>query len=293
MAVPEVRPLYVFASCLLVPSVLFWSGGIVKESLAIGGLGLLVYGAARWIERDDRVGAMPWLVVGALTVLLLKAYFLVPFAAAAGVWAAARRGIIRRGRRVEIRPERLLAGGVLALAGFVVVGSIFPSYALPNLIEEVAYRQELGAARAGGSTFVEETQVQRNAVSVLLWAPIGLITALVRPLLFEARSPVLLVSAAEMTVYLFLIARIVLGAGVTSALRRMLASPGLIFCAVMTLGVALGVGLSTVNMGTPARYRAPMLPFYTVLLLGMGATLVRRRRPSSPVMRDSGGIEPR
>ena len=41
----------------------------------------------------------------------------------------------------------------------------------------------------------------------------------------------------------------------------------MLFCAVFTLALALGTGLASTNMGTLSRYRAPMMPFFFVLLM--------------------------
>jgi hypothetical protein len=301
LALPEIDPKYVFGACMLVPSVVFWSGGIVKESLAVCGLGLLVYGLAHSVERGDVRRGVAFLIPGAVLVFLLKAYFLVPFAVASGVWVATHRGSLRGRHGAQFRPERLVLAGMLTMVVVAGLGVVFPSYALPNLVDEVSERQERGVARAGDSTFLDEAQTSGNAASVARWAPFAVLTALTRPFLFEARSPVLLVSAAEMSVFLVLALRLLFVTGPARIVSRLLGSPALAFCAVMTFGAALGIGLSTVNLGTMARYRAPMLPFYALLLLGVGApamrTYVRRRRaaPLAAVSDNtaSAGISPR
>lgn len=301
LALPELDARLVYAACMLVPSVVFWSGGIVKESLAVAGLGLLVYGLAHQVERNDSRRGIPAVAMGATLVFMQKAYFLVPFAVAAGVWIATHRGEIREKVGAAFRPERFVLGGLLSLVVVAGVGAVFPSYAVTNLVDEVSERQEQGVDRTGGSTFLDEAQISGDAASVARWAPIAVLTALSRPFLFEARSPVLLVSAAEMSIFLLLILRLLFVTGPSRVVARVLGSPALAFCAVMTFGAALGIGLSTVNLGTMARYRAPMLPFYALLLLGAGTpamrAYVRRRRvvvAQSPLpITASAGISPR
>jgi hypothetical protein len=39
------------------------------------------------------------------------------------------------------------------------------------------------------------------------------------------------------------------------------------FCTVFVLALALGTGLATTNMGTLSRYRAPMEPFFFILIM--------------------------
>lgn len=49
--------------------------------------------------------------------------------------------------------------------------------------------------------------------------------------------------------------------------RRVTANPALMFSIVFVLVLGLGTGLSTANLGTLSRYRAPMMPFFLLLLL--------------------------
>ena len=150
LALPELDARLVYAACMLVPSVVFWSGGIVKESLAVAGLGLLVYGLAHQVERNDSRRGIPAVAMGATLVFMQKAYFLVPFAVAAGVWIATHRGEIREKVGAAFRPERLVLGGLLSLVVVAGVGAVFPSYAVNNLVDEVSERQEQGVDRTGG-----------------------------------------------------------------------------------------------------------------------------------------------
>ena len=53
----------------------------------------------------------------------------------------------------------------------------------------------------------------------------------------------------------------------TDLVRRVTANPALMFCFVFVLVLAMGTGLSTANLGTLSRYRAPMMPFFLLLLL--------------------------
>jgi hypothetical protein len=53
----------------------------------------------------------------------------------------------------------------------------------------------------------------------------------------------------------------------TDLVRRVTANPALMFCFIFVLVLAMGTGLSTANLGTLSRYRAPMMPFFLLLLL--------------------------
>ena len=55
-------------------------------------------------------------------------------------------------------------------------------------------------------------------------------------------------------------------------------TPFLVFCLVFVITFGLAVGLASTNLGTLSRYRAPLLPFFAVLLLVLSKPL---RKPSA------------
>jgi hypothetical protein len=98
-------------------------------------------------------------------------------------------------------------------------------------------------------------------------APLALGTALFRPFLFEARNAVQLVTALESTVLLVMVLQTIRRRRWSGLMQQVRTSPVLMFCLVFVLALALGTGLATTNMGTLSRYRAPMSPFYFILIL--------------------------
>jgi len=112
---------------------------------------------------------------------------------------------------------------------------------------------------------------------------VALFTALFRPLLLEARSLTTAINAVETTLVILVILRSWVIAGPRRLWRLVMRSPALAFCLVYTLGLALGVGLGTTNLGTLSRYRMPLMPFFAVVLVAW----MRERRSSAGVSANS------
>jgi hypothetical protein len=108
--------------------------------------------------------------------------------------------------------------------------------------------------------------------------PLGVATALFRPLLIEGTNPLLAISALEMTVFTVLVLRGLRNGRTVLLLARRSALFSMCITFVAVFSVALGI--STTNLGTLARYRAPMMPFYAMALVGMSAAVRRRREPA-------------
>jgi hypothetical protein len=98
-------------------------------------------------------------------------------------------------------------------------------------------------------------------------APAGVNVTLFRPYLWEARKPIVMISALESLLYfIFTIVAIVRNNPIRMV-QRILADETLQFCLIFTLIFAFAVGISTSNFGSLVRYKIPCLPFYTAFLI--------------------------
>jgi hypothetical protein len=97
--------------------------------------------------------------------------------------------------------------------------------------------------------------------------PIALLTALFRPFIFESFSAMQFLNAIEMTWLTVLFWQVVRRNKAAGLVKRISDNPALMFCLAFVLVLALGTGLSTANLGTLSRYRAPMMPFFLLMLL--------------------------
>ena len=266
--------------CLLIPSVVFWTSGLLKEAIATPALAIATGAALRWSSGRASPPRMVGLMIPAMIVVgLTKPYVLFPLAASLVVGYVWRRSLAVSGRvRIAERPVLLMAGVVVIIVAVVALGALFPRYSIANFADASEDLRALGASHAGGSTIA--LSVGRGTVGLLGFAPVAMATALFRPLIVEVKNPLMFISAVEMSVFLGLFVR---AAGmrprgvVLAALRG---SWLFAAAAVFVLIFAFAVGASTTNLGTLSRYRVPMLPFYGlgfVALEAVRARLVGRR----------------
>lgn len=276
IAAPSVRARLALGT-LLVPSVLFWTGGVVKEALAVGGLGLATLGAVETL-RVSRLAALPKLGWGVLLLALSKPYVLYPLTVAVAVWYAWERTSAVRRRSILARPERLVAGAILAVGGVAALSFLFPQYS-PESFTEVARRLQTPAG--GQSDFALAEGPARTLTDQIALAPIAALTALFRPAFFEVRNLQMAVGSVETTILAGLLLFGLLGVGPRKMMARTFESTPLLLFFVFTLLFAVGVGLTSSNLGTLSRYRVPMMPFYVSWLLLAGAR-ERRALAESP-----------
>jgi hypothetical protein len=243
----------ILVATLLIPSVVFWSSGLLKESVAMVGLGPVVLGLQRMFKRQFLSGAL-LLLFGAVTIAVVKAYILFAFVLAAGAWLYIV--LAGDGRMPQLRPMHLVAGLAAAVLGLTVLSKIFPQYALDALAEQAALQQEVGQRAAGESTYtLIGDPAEATIVVQLAYAPLALMTSLYRPLIIEANSPQVFVNSLETTALLALTIMALWKVPLRSLRLALTGSPVAVFSLTFVIMFGIAVGLATTNLGTLSRYR--------------------------------------
>ena len=259
LQLPELPVRTLAVPCLLVPSAVFWSSGLLKESIAVIGLGMLIYGGTL-MAMASRAGLGLLLVsAGATLVFLVKGYLLPPFGIGVGLWFLAR-AVLKQNENVLLRTRSLVLGTVIAVGLVVVTGAYLPQFSAETFADEARAAQAVGARMNAGSNYTLGTG------SMVSQLPLGVVTVFFRPALFEVNSVMILLSALEMTWLTVLAVRALFRRSITLNLREVLKRPPLAFCLGFALTLSIGVGLTTANLGTLTRYRMPLMPFYATLL---------------------------
>lgn len=263
LALPEMNTNRVAIAMMLIPSVVFWSSGVVKESFAVTGLGWLML----WTARATSVSmfASPHLLVlGLLPVVLIKPYLLFPFTLAAGTWFGLSR---LKSSNAAVKPMYLIVSAVAVVALIAGLSAAFPEFSPSKFGESASQMQQYGAQTGGGSNYALGNAEATTLSGQLAFAPIALITVLIRPFIFEVRNFSMFIASIESTALLFLLVQLFRKNSLREVLSAIRKSPPLAYCFVFTMIAGLAIGLATSNFGTLSRYRIPMMPYYVVLVL--------------------------
>lgn len=252
---------------LLIPSVVFWSSGMLKETIAMIGLGWLFFVTIRFCYKQFKIIYLLPAIVGAILIANTKAYILPPYLIASSAAIYWQRAGVTGQRMIRIKPFTLAMAALATVVGIVVIGELFPRFSLSNIGESAAYLQEVAPTIEGGSNISMGAGNKRSLTGQLGFAPWALITALFRPFIFEVHNIMSLINALETTVIAWLFYKVIRARSIKKTMALLSSSPALVFCAVFVLLFAVGVGLTSMNLGTLSRYRIPMMPFYGVLLL--------------------------
>jgi hypothetical protein len=259
-------------ACLLLPSSVLWSSGLLKEPFAVLGLSAMICGGHKLAAKRMRspLAALLFLA-GLITTGLFKGYIVPVFGLAAGAWYVVR-AIQQRYGAILTRGRYLIMGVGLAVGTLMLTSIALPQFAPDILTEEAQSAQQIGSRISGGSNYA------LNSGSVGEQVPLAVATVFFRPLLIEASNPLILLSSLEMTWLLVLVLTALFRRRLSRTLGQIMSTPALAFCASFALIMSVGVGLTTTNLGTLSRYRMPMMVFYVVLVV----TLSARERKAAP-----------
>jgi hypothetical protein len=215
------------------------------------------------------------MLFGIGVVAMLKAYILVPFGLASGAWAC--MVALKKQQGPMVKAVTMLGGAILAAGLIVGTGAVFPQYSVGMFADEAAHHQEVGARYSGAADYELDDEATGDiddpsaAQAQAQLAPLALATALFRPLIFEAANVQMFANTLETSAVLWLTILAAYRSGFRGVLRRLADTPFLVFCLIFVLGLGLGVGLATTNLGTLSRYRMPLMPFFAILLLELSA----------------------
>ena len=252
---------------MLLPSAVLWSGALTKEGVAYAGVGWMVWGFWTLVERRKPFPGSIALILGAIPSALVKPYILFPSVLGFAMWLYVKARPPRASSASAlIRVGQTLVVGAASLGLVIVLGQLFPRFALDNLIDETERLQEVGEGQTYGGSQYSLGSRDAGVAGQALLAPLGLLTALYRPLIFEVHNGLALLNALETTALLIVSIMILQRRGWAGSQRLVRGHPGLMFCLVFVILFATAVGVSSTNLGTLSRYRMPMMPMYGVLL---------------------------
>lgn len=244
-------------SVFLLPSVLFWSSGVIKESLLFFGLGLLLHQVHRITGR-----AWGWhdllLALAALALLfLLKFYVLMSLLPALAYF------LVAHGKKGWPALWRAIAvyGGCALIASNTQ--RVFPDTDVLGILT-MKQRDFVGLAQQMGSgSFVMPVLLLPDAGLFAAQAPHALFISLMGPLVHAGHGAMSLLSAGENLMLLVVLALCIFHHRPWARVDQPLVLTLLGFVVVL----ALVIGWTTPVMGAVVRYRTPLLPFLLVAAL--------------------------
>jgi hypothetical protein len=248
---------------MLLPSVLFWTSGVIKEPLLVLGLGVFIYGLLYFENGNKRknLSAVALMLAGAFIIVLIKFFVL-----ACLIPAVIAFLVLRQNQNTATIFLKYLVINVLLLACAFNINRLIPRINLQQMLVNKQTHSVKEAEYFNAGSRIEIPGFDNNAGSILKTAPIGIWNTIARPYLWEGKNIMMLASAVEnVLIMLFIILCLWL-----SDFKNFRQLNLLLFLLNFSLAYFALIGICTPVLGNLVRYRAPLLPillFAFVLLI--------------------------
>lgn len=259
---------------LYFPSILFWSSGLLKDTLAVAALGWIVYSFYNFaILYKFRIKYIVVIIICSIIIINIKSYIFAALLPGLLVWLFFKQLSSIKSGVIKFIVAPVL--GVFIIGGFALLmsnlsgemgayGDVDKSLEQAKIIQEDLKRTE-----QYGENYYDIGAFDATPAGVISKAPIAIISGIFRPFIWEARNPFILLSGLENLFTLILTLVILFKTKFIGTPRRIVEDPLVLFSIIFTIMFAFGIGMASANFGALVRYRIPLMPFFITALFIM------------------------
>lgn len=241
---------FVFA-CFLLPSILFWTSGVLKDSLLVTALGLMLFALFKLLQKYQHKYLL-LLSFSTLILLFIKLYIIIAILPGIVAWLWSH---VTNNRKVWLKFT------VTYLIYFLIglnIHYILPNYDVVYLIYLKQHNFLNLAADVGAGSLIEIHKLEPDFKSLLISSPEAFKNTLLRPWFFESRSPLILLAGLE---NLFILLLMIFYITQYNFHLKDQQKTLLWFSIYFVIILFVLAGHVTPVMGALVRYKAPALPF--------------------------------
>ncbi len=247
----------------LLPSVLFWGSGVLKEGLILFALGLFIYYSNKLFRMQALI-----LFLGAAFLLALSKFY---------IWVAVLPSIALLIWSNITRSKNSFLNYFVIIVIIGTIGLKIDSFsAIPNPLVSLSQKQtefiklskgELRDANNNSippaNSVITINKLEPTFYSFLKNSPQAILNTTLRPYLWEVRSPMMFLAATESMLLLILLVLILFFIQPLKNIQWKY----VLFCLSFVCLQNLIVGETTPILGAIARYRMVALPFFIIALI--------------------------
>jgi hypothetical protein len=254
---------------LFIPTVIFWTSGIVKEAFSIFCLGYITH-HLYYLFKSFTGFFISLTIVLLLSWLLyyVKSYTLVsylPFI----ILFFFQNYIYKKAAYAKLNFVVIICFIVFSFTLLGTSNQIFNDLQIDALAQNIDYQQTQFKLQADdqSSSFNLGVAFDPSPAGLLKAAPYGLVAALFRPFPWEAKKLTTAISALESMLLLLSFLYVLFKVGIIFFMKQFFKNPIVFFCFLFSLVFACFCGLSTLNFGSLARYKLPCIQFFVYALI--------------------------
>ena len=252
-------------SILFIPSVVFWGSGLLKDTITLSAVGWYTYHFyAFFIQKKYRLSSILYVLIAAFLLISIKPYILFALLPGSLIWLSNERLANVNSKVLKYMAAPLFISVGVGLSFFLLsqMGDFLGLYAIDKVMDRaVVANLDQKQEYYGGNSF-DIGEFDSSVGSMLGKAHLAIAATLFRPYLWDARNPVMFVSALENTYIMLLTLFLLIRLKFLGFFRLIGKNPLLLFSILFSLFFAFSVGIATSNFGSLVRLKIPCIPFY-------------------------------
>jgi hypothetical protein len=256
---------------IYLPTLIFWSSGVLKDPLCTGMLGWMTYSLYCIFEkRQSIIKNMVIAFFAAYILSIVKVYILISYLPFYALYL-----VLSNIKGIKNTILKIAVGSILVLLGIVGLFALANKlkeelgfFALDKITESVKTQQTnfINMADQAESSFSLGVEYDGSLNSLLKMSPAAIVATFFRPFLWESKKISTLLSSLESLALMILTFYTLIKAGPVKFFGAIFTNSMIFFCFFYSVLFALFIGATTLNFGTLVRYKIPSLPFYIIAI---------------------------
>ncbi len=257
---------------IYLPTVVFWSSGILKDPLCMGMLGWMTYSLYCVFEKKESIIKNIIIAILAAYILyIIKVYIIISYLPFYALYL-----VLSNIKRVKNKIAKIALGFILICFGVIGLFALADKlkeelgfFAVDKIAESVKTQQTnfINMADLAESSFSLGVEYDGSISSLLKMTPAAIGATFFRPYLWESKKISTLLSSLESLALMLLTVYVFFKAGPLKFFTIIFNNSMIFFCFFYSVLFALFVGATTLNFGTLVRYKIPCLSFYIISIL--------------------------
>lgn len=246
-----------FLGVFLIPTVLFWGSGVLKEGILIFGLGFFCYGFFKISEEHFNLKNTLILIFGLLILASIKVYVLLCLIPASATYL-----IIKKIQTKHI----WFTFAVIQLTLVLFIFNLKWISPELDIVNKLWFKRNdfINVANDWeAKSAISAVAFEKSAISIILHIPQAVYNTLWRPHIFEIKSVMYLMPIAENIFFLVMAVLMFLYFKKPGRKEQIF----MMFATVFIVYLAAIIGLVTPILGAIVRYKLPLMPFIFMLII--------------------------
>ena len=263
----ETHKKHIAALCVLfVPTVSFWCTGISKDTVVFISILNLLYYIFDVMVLRNRIKLRHILIILFSMFIIYHVRSFVLAAIAAPIFMAFGARLTKRYEKQFL--TKLLFRSLILFGGIIIFLQFFASNFAEEMVTQAqVVQQDFTQNETYTGKRYEIANTDASPLGLLRAIPESVFYGIYRPFVNESISPTLFINGIESLILMFLTVRFFVSGNPFQKIKQIRKEEILVFAFIFSLFIAFMAGFTSVLFGVLVRIRAPLLPFFFLVLV--------------------------